>query len=74
MMRTFTDDQIVQALTVLQATCKECSCKECPLGNDSGDCQLQLRVPAHYSINNVNVIWRALKSTTTETFSDSSHT
>lgn len=73
-MRTFTNTDIIHALSVLQATCKECSCAECPLGNHNGDCELQNRVPAHYSINSLNEVWRALKPASTETWTDTSHT
>lgn len=38
---TYTRDQIIQALTIIQTTCKECKdCKSCPLRINYDDCYL----------------------------------
>lgn len=77
MMRTFTNTDIIHALTVLQTTCREeCSCAECPLGADSENCRCQLlkSVPSAYSINTLNAVWRALKPASSEKHTDTSHT
>lgn len=58
--KIITNRDIIHALKVIQAVCKELDCGICPLGNGE-TCAMEKSVPVAWKIDEEGKAWRALK-------------
>ena len=58
---TYTHEEILNALTLIQNICNTTLCSQCPFNNEFGECAITQFAPADWELNEPNPIWKAFK-------------